>query len=192
MCCNLEHVLGLFPYLRRHQWGGLWPVFPTHSPSLGECAQERARNAPPPSSPAPGIRTCIKGEKHGRFLSLRCHNIDSRVSGMWPFLIQVEDESRTWGIVREMAHHTYGGWTSPRLLGASARRVEILSIWGGDTLHTEMNFAGWFIKTRMGLITNGGTFSKCGLPPAQYHIQSFFSSMYISLYKFSRSFDSAM
>ena len=106
---------------------------------------------------------------------------------MLPLLIQVEDESRTWGIVRGMAHHTYGGWTSPRLLGASARRVEILSIWGGDTLHTEMNFAGWFIKTRMGLITNGGTFSKCGLPPTQYYIQSFFSSMYISLYKFSRS-----
>jgi len=34
----------------------------------------------------------------------------------------------------------------------------------------------------MGLIINGGTFSKCGLPTTQYHIQSFFSSMHISLY----------
>ena len=60
-------------------------------------------------------------------------------------------------------------------------------------LHTEMNFMGRFIKTRMGhTTTNSGTFSKCGLPPTQYDIQSFFSSMYISSYKFSRSFDSAM
>ena len=44
MCCNLEHVLGLFPYLRRHQWGGLWPVFHAHSPSW-ESARKRGQGA---------------------------------------------------------------------------------------------------------------------------------------------------
>jgi len=60
---------------------------------------------------------------------------------------------------------------------------------GGNTEHMRRRhsthrdeFAAWFIKTRMGLIINGGTFSKCGLPTTQYHIQSFFSSMHISLY----------
>jgi len=122
-----------------------------HTLLTGRVRAREGRQRTTASSPlSPGSSASIKGEKHGRFLSLRCHNIDSRVSGMLPLLIQVEDESRTWGIVREMAHRTYGGWTSPGLLGASARRVEILSIWGGDTLHTEMNFVGWVHQDKNG------------------------------------------
>jgi len=50
-----------------------------------------------------------------------------------------------------------------------------------ETLYTQRwILLDGFIKTRMGLIINGGTFSKCGLPTTQYHIQSFFSSMHIS------------
>ena len=35
-------------------------------------------------------QTSIKGEKHGRFLSLSCQVINSGVSGMLPFITQVE------------------------------------------------------------------------------------------------------
>ena len=55
----------------------------------------RARtSSTPPSSPAPGIRTSIKGEKHGRFLSLRCHIINSGVSGMFAVVMQVDWRNR--------------------------------------------------------------------------------------------------
>ena len=87
-------------------WGCLnclrWPVgrrtvtwFPYTLSFLPGTIIRRARtSSTPPSSPAPGIRTSIKGEKHGRFLSLRCHIINSGVSGMFAVFMQVDWRNR--------------------------------------------------------------------------------------------------
>ena len=69
-------------------------------------------------------------------------------------------ESRIWGIIRGMAHHTYGGWTPPR---ASARRVELLRIWGGDTRpEMRLDSQRWILRLdspRQNIpTTNNGTF----------------------------------
>ena len=84
----------------------------------------RARtSSTPPSSPAPGIRTSIKGEKHGRFLSLRCHIINSGVSGMLPFSYP------GGGQIKDLRNHTRDGasqLTEAGPLPVMGGRVELL------------------------------------------------------------------
>merc|ERR1712243_292605 len=53
-----------------------------HTLLTGRVRAREGRQRTTASSPlSPGSSASIKGEKHGRFLSLHCHNIDSRVSG---------------------------------------------------------------------------------------------------------------
>ena len=122
-----------------------WPVgrrtvtSPSYTLScLGECAQERARSAPPPSSPlSPRSSTSIKGEKHGRFLSLRCHIINSGVSGMIAVFMQVEvTKSRIWNWHEDGASN----FTEAGPLPVNGGRVELLRN-TGDTKHRDITNA---------------------------------------------------
>ena len=81
----------------------------------GRVRAREGRQRTTTSSPlSPGSSASIKGEKHGRFLSLRCHIINSGVSGMIAVFMQVEvTESRICELNRGWRITLYRGWTPP-------------------------------------------------------------------------------
>ena len=142
--------LGCLLYLRWHQWGGgLWPGFPTHSPSW-ESARKRGQGAHhrAPGQEHPGAERVYKRRNtDGSSVSVVSHQQLS--SGMFAVIIQVEWRNRGsedwyegWRIT------LYGVWTPPC---EYARRVELLSMkrrHQSMKLLTEMNFEVGFIKTK--------------------------------------------
>ena len=160
--------------------------FPCTLSWLGECAQERTKERTTTElSSTRDQNEYISGETQ-TFVSLSCQLSTPELQHV---CCSYPGGGRNLG-----SEELYEGWriTLYGWRGGTAEEMRRTHSSRNEAGLTEVNFMGRFIKTRMGLITNSGTFSKCGLPPTQYYIQSFFSSMYISSYKFSRSFDSAM
>ena len=164
--CGLDtSVLGLLLHLRWHQCGDC-DLVSMHTLLPGRVrAREGKERTTTELSSTRDQNVYISGETQ-TFVSLSCQVIDSRVSGMLPFLTQVEDESRIWRMYEGWRITINGGWTSPCEYGG---RVELLRIWGGDTRPEIMlahrgEFWGLIHQDKTFLLPIMEHFSKCGLP----------------------------